>query len=121
MTHAKQMQDIRIKRAYEAPSPQDGARILVDRLWPRGLKKEDASLSQWMKEVAPSPELRRWFGHDSARWAEFRRRYESELRGKREQLGELRDLAKKGPVTLVYAAHDEAHNNAIVLRDRLLH
>lgn len=111
----------RIKRAYEAPSPRDGTRILVDRLWPRGVKKTDAALSRWMKEIAPSNELRKWFGHDPARWEEFRRRYEAELEEKRELLGELRALAKKGPVTLVYSARDEAHNQAVVLLEMLRH
>ncbi len=120
MSRAKSL-DIRIKRAYEPPSAADGTRVLVDRLWPRGLKKADAHVAQWVKEVAPSNELRKWFGHDPARWEEFRRRYEAELASKRELLGELRELAKNGPLTLVYSAHDEAHNQAVVLRDRLLH
>ncbi|MGH8258357.1 MAG: DUF488 domain-containing protein [Steroidobacteraceae bacterium] len=111
---------VSIKRAYEPPSSRDGTRVLVDRLWPRGLKKADAALSQWMKEIAPSAELRKWFGHDPERWGEFRRRYGAELSGKRDLLGELRGLAKKGPLTLVYSAHDEAHNQAVVLRERLL-
>jgi uncharacterized protein YeaO (DUF488 family) len=112
--------DIRIKRAYEPPSRRDGTRVLVDRLWPRGVKKTDAAVSQWMKEVAPSTELRKWFGHDPERWEEFRRRYGAELAEKRELIAELRELAKKGPLTLVYSAHDEAHNQAVVLRERLL-
>ena len=112
---------IRIKRVYEAPSPRDGTRILVDRLWPRGLKKADAAIAQWMKEIAPSNELRKWFGHDPERWEEFRRRYERELESKRELLREIEELAAKGPVTLVYSAHDEVHNQAVVLRDHLAH
>jgi uncharacterized protein YeaO (DUF488 family) len=122
MVHAKAASsEVRIKRAYEAPSPHDGTRVLVDRLWPRGVKKADAGISQWMKEIAPSNELRKWFGHDPERWEEFRRRYKAELTGKRELVGQLRDLARKGPLTLVYSAHDEAHNQAVVLRERLLH
>lgn len=121
MSHPHATPEIHIKRAYEAPSPHDGTRILVDRLWPRGLKKTDAVISQWMKEVAPSTELRKWFGHDPQRWEEFRRRYEAELAAKHDLLGELRELAKKGPLTLLYSAHDGAHNQAVVLRDTLLH
>lgn len=113
--------DIHIKRAYDSPSTHDGTRILVDRLWPRGLKKTDAVISQWMKEIAPSNELRRWFGHDPERWEEFRRRYERELEAQGGLLGELRELAKRGPVTLIYSAHDETHNQAVVLRETLLH
>jgi uncharacterized protein YeaO (DUF488 family) len=121
MSHRHANPEIHIKRAYEAPSPHDGTRILVDRLWPRGLKKTDAAISQWMKEIGPSNDLRKWFGHDPERWEEFRRRYEGELEAKRELLGELREMAKKGPLTLVYSAHDEAHNQAVVLRERLMH
>ena len=121
MSPAKAAMEIRIKRAYEPASSHDGTRILVDRLWPRGLKKSDADVAQWMKEVAPSSELRKWFGHDPARWEEFRSRYKAELGAKRDLLAELRDLAKKGPLTLVYSAHDEAHNQAVVLREALLH
>lgn len=111
---------VRIKRAYEPPSPSDGARVLVDRLWPRGLKKSDAALQGWMKEVAPSSELRKWFGHEPTRWDEFRRRYEAELSTKSELVSELRELAKKGPLTLLYGARDEARNQAVVLREVLL-
>lgn len=111
---------VRIKRAYEAPSADDGTRVLVDRLWPRGVRKADAAIDHWAKELAPSTELRKWFGHDPARWAEFRRRYAAELREQGEALDRLRALAEKGPVTLVYAAHDEEHNDAVVLRDVLL-
>ncbi|HXS26338.1 MAG TPA: DUF488 domain-containing protein [Steroidobacteraceae bacterium] len=121
MSRTKSSLDVRIKRAYEPPSSADGTRVLVDRLWPRGLKKTDAHVAQWLKEIAPSNELRKWFGHDPERWAEFRRRYQAELAGKRNLVGELRELAKKGRLTLVYSAHDEAHNQAVVLRDRLLH
>jgi uncharacterized protein YeaO (DUF488 family) len=87
----------------------------------RGLKKSDAHIAQWMKEIAPSTGLRKWFGHDPDRWEEFRSRYKAELRAKRELLAELKDLAKKKSLTLVYSAHDEAHNQAVVLRDALLH
>lgn len=112
--------DFRLKRAYEPAAPADGTRILVDRLWPRGVTKAAAAIDQWVKEIAPSTALRKWFGHDSARWQEFRRRYAAELRERAEELRALRDQAKRGPVTLVYSAHDEAHNDAVVLRDILL-
>jgi len=111
---------IRIKRVYATPAKSDGRRILVDRLWPRGMSKERARLSEWMKEIAPSAELRKWFGHDPARWPEFQRRFTAELEGHADDLGRLRDLAQKGRLTLVYAARDEAHNNAVVLREILL-
>jgi uncharacterized protein YeaO (DUF488 family) len=111
--------DIRLKRAYLAPSADDGVRILVDRVWPRGVRKSDAAIDRWMKEIAPSTELRRWFGHDPARWDEFQRRYKAELSKDTELLNELREAAKKGALTLVYSAHDEAHNQAVILRDVL--
>jgi uncharacterized protein YeaO (DUF488 family) len=110
---------IHLKRAYEPPSRQDGRRILVDRLWPRGLRKADAAIDRWVKEVAPSTELRRWFGHDPARWEEFCRRYRAELSVRSDLLAELRALAQEGPLTLVYSARDEDHNDAVVLRDML--
>src|SRR5579885_2710072 len=112
---------ISVKRAYDSAAGTDGARFLVDHLWPRGVKKENLHIERWLKEVAPSNELRKWFGHDPARWEEFRRRYEAELASKRELLEALRELAKQGPLTLVYSAHDATHNQAVVLRDRLLH
>jgi len=121
MSHAQAASEVRIKRAYEPPSSLDGTRVLVDRLWPRGVKKSSAGIAQWMKEIAPSNALRKWFAHDPARWEEFRRRYKAELTGKRELVGELRSLARQGPLTLVYSAHDEAHNQAVVLREMLLH
>jgi uncharacterized protein YeaO (DUF488 family) len=121
MSHSKAVPEVRIKRAYEPPSPRDGTRVLVDRLWPRGVKKADAGISQWMKEIAPSNELRKWFGHEPERWEEFRRRYKAELASKRELVARLRELAREGPLTLVYSAHDEAHNQAVVLRETLLH
>jgi len=111
---------IRIKRAYDAPSREDGTRVLVDRLWPRGTGKETLAIDRWAKEIAPSDALRRWFGHDPARWEEFRRRYARELAPKAALLGEMRDLTHNGRLTLVYAARDEAHNNAVVLRDILI-
>ena len=111
---------IRIKRAYEPPTDDDGTRILIDRLWPRGVKKENLALDQWAKELSPSTELRQWFGHDPARWQEFRRRYAAELRQRTDLLDPLRALARKGPITLVYSAHDEAHNNAVAMREFLL-
>jgi len=107
---------VRLKRIYLAPAPEDGERILVERLWPRGLKKEDAAVDLWFKDVAPSPELRTWFGHDPAKWQEFQRRYRGELAGKGEVLEMLRQKARQGPVTLVYAARDEAHNAALALK-----
>ncbi|MBS0394248.1 MAG: DUF488 family protein [Proteobacteria bacterium] len=111
---------LRLKRAYEAPDPGDGARVLVDRLWPRGLRKADARLTAWMKDAAPTPALRQWFGHDPARWVEFRRRYRAELRLKAPVLAALRALVRPGPLTLVYAARDPQYNHARVLREVLL-
>lgn len=108
--------DVRLKRAYRQPSAEDGTRVLIDRLWPRGVAKIDAALDLWLKEIAPSTELRQWFGHDPARWAEFRKRYGQELRGHAELVKQLRTLARKGPLTLVYSARDEQHNDAVVLR-----
>ncbi len=109
----------RIKRAYEPASSEDGYRVLVDRLWPRGVSKDTAKLDVWMKELAPSATLRRWFGHDPARFAEFDTRYRKELESAAELLTELRRRARRGRVTLVYGAHDELHNNAVVLRELL--
>ena len=111
---------IRLKRAYAPAAPDDGVRILADRLWPRGIRKADAAVDHWLKELAPSTELRKWFGHDPERWPEFRRRYADELRQHPEQLEQLRALAREAPITLVYSAHDEAHNDAVVLRRCLL-
>ncbi|MBV6411131.1 MAG: DUF488 domain-containing protein [Burkholderiales bacterium] len=110
--------DIKLKRAYETPAKSDGMRILVDRLWPRGLSKARAAIDQWLKEVAPSNELRQWFGHDPEKWPEFRKRYRAELKDN-PALAELRDLSRKGTVTLVYSAKDELHNQAVVLRQVL--
>jgi uncharacterized protein YeaO (DUF488 family) len=111
---------IKLKRAYEAVADDDGARVLIDRLWPRGVKKQDAAIDRWVKELSPSTELRKWFGHDPARWQEFRRRYVAELLQHPQQLGELHALAAQGRLTLVYAARDELHNDAVVLREVLL-
>lgn len=112
--------NVKLKRAYDSVDAADGTRVLVDRLWPRGVSKVDAALDQWMKEIAPSTELRKWFGHDPARWDEFCRRYSAELHHNTELLSQLRSLARQAPVTLVYSAHDEVYNDAIVLRDVIL-
>ncbi len=112
--------DILLKRAYETPSAADGTRVLVDRLWPRGLTKARAAVDLWLKEVAPSTELRQWFGHDPEKWTEFKRRYRTELKDN-SALSELAALARRGRVTLVYAARDELHNAAVVLKQVLEH
>lgn len=109
---------IRVKRAYEPPSPEDGTRVLVDRLWPHGLRKADAAIDCWLKEIAPSSELRRWFGHDPGRWKEFR--HYCRIVGCPELLDKLRVLAAHDTLTLVYAAHDKSHNQAVALRGMLL-
>lgn len=111
--------DIRIKRVYEAPTGDDGLRVLVDRLWPRGLSKEKAAVHRWVKDIAPSTALRKWYNHDPERWAEFRRRYKAELAQAPEAVAALRQLTRQGRVTLLFAARDEARNNAVVLRDVL--
>lgn len=110
---------IRIKRVYEPPAAGDGQRILVERLWPRGLNKEEVAADAWMKEIAPSTELRTWYGHRVERWPEFQRRYRAELDANAEALQPLRAAAKKGTVTLLFSARDEDHNSAVVLRDYL--
>lgn len=112
--------NVKLKRAYDAPAFADGRRVLVDRLWPRGVSKAKAALDAWEKSVAPSPELRRWFGHDPARWTEFRWRYAAELRDNAGSVERLRGLARQQTMTLVYAGHDQAHSHARVLRDVLL-
>ncbi|HEY5337609.1 MAG TPA: DUF488 domain-containing protein [Rhizomicrobium sp.] len=117
MTHA--VSDIRIKRVYDPPDKDDGARVLVDRLWPRGLRKESAAVTLWLKEIAPSSELRKWFGHAPARWTEFSRRYRAELAHNEEAVAHLDALLARGPVTLVYGAHDTEHNQALVLVEYL--
>jgi uncharacterized protein YeaO (DUF488 family) len=112
--------NVKLKRAYEKPAAGDGTRILIDRLWPRGVGKSDAAIDMWMKDIAPSTELRRWFGHEAERWPEFQRRYAAELHRRPDLLEDLRELARKGPITLVFAAHDEVRNDAVVLRELLL-
>ncbi len=111
---------LRLKRAYEPVEPGDGMRILVDRLWPRGVSKEQAALDDWMKEVAPSTALRQWFGHDPALWPEFQRRYRAELGQHPQELDRIRALAQTQVVTLVYGARDTEHNDAVVLHEVLL-
>jgi len=108
---------IKIKRVYERPEKEDGCRILVDRLWPRGLTKEKAGIDIWLKEIAPSTELRKWFEHDPDNWEEFRKRYLEELKNNKEQVSLLKEQIGKGMVTLVYGAKDEAHNEALVLKE----
>ena len=110
---------IRIKRAYDPPERGDGQRFLVERLWPRGMKKEALAADAWLKEVAPSTELRKWFGHREARWKEFRRSYRHELRANPDGWRPILAAIKRGPVTLLYSAHDTEHNGALVLRDYL--
>jgi uncharacterized protein YeaO (DUF488 family) len=110
---------IHVKRAYETPAPDDGLRILVERLWPRGLSKERAQVDLWLKDVAPSAELRRWFGHDPAKWEEFRKRYWAELDDNPDAVAELRRKVRKGPITFIYAARDEQHNGALALQEYL--
>ena len=112
---------IRVKRIYEPPEPADGHRVLVDRLWPRGLKKEAAALDEWLRDIAPSPELRKWFNHDPARWSGFKARYRRELEApdRLAHLARLRTLAERSALTLLYAARDERHNGALVVRDVL--
>ena len=120
MTRAIPAANVRLKRAYEQPAAEDGRRILVDRLWPRGVSKGEARLDRWMKQIAPSAELRTWFDHDPRRWDDFRRRYRAELRSHSAEVRELRSQAREGPITLVYSARDEVHNDAVVLRSVLL-
>jgi len=112
--------NVKLKRAYEPSRAQDGTRILVDRLWPRGISKDAAALDEWIKDITPSSDLRKWFRHDPGRWEEFRRCYAEEIRQKPDLLQRLRSLARQGPITLVYAAHDEARNDAVALRDLVL-
>ena len=112
--------NVRLKRAYEPPARGDGARVMIDRLWPRGVTKKAAAIDEWFKDIAPSTALRQWFGHDPARWQEFRCRYAGEVRQNPEHLGKLRARARQGSITLMFSAHDEVHNDAVVLRDLLL-
>ena len=109
--------NIKIKRVYEPRDKDDGLRILVDRLWPRGLTKEKASVDLWLKDIAPSTDLRKWFGHDPSKWQEFKKRYLKELKGNSEQVQLLKQEVDKGTVTLVYGAKDEEHNEALVLQE----
>ncbi|MDE3135989.1 MAG: DUF488 domain-containing protein [Acidobacteriota bacterium] len=110
---------IRIKRVYETASPSDGSRFLVERLWPRGMKKEALRMDGWLRDVAPSPELRKWYGHDPAKWSEFQRRYRRELDSHSEACRQLVDIARRGPLTLLYSASDTERNSALVLKDFL--
>jgi len=110
---------IRIKRVYDSHEPDDGPSFLVDRLWPRGLKKEALQLAGWLKEVAPSDDLRRWFGHDPANWEEFCRRYAAELEDQRDAWQSLLEMARTQDITLLYAAHDRERNNAVALKSFL--
>lgn len=110
---------IRTKRVYEEPNPDDGTRVLVDRLWPRGVSKEAAALDEWLKDVAPSDELREWFDHDPDRWDEFVSRYHAELSDREEEIERLRSVAEEDTLTLLYAASDTEHNNAVALKQFL--
>jgi len=110
---------IKVKRVYDPPDPSDGLRVLVDRLWPRGVPTTKARIDEWYKDLAPSDALRRWFGHDPRKWEEFRRRYRYELSTKRAEIKNLAEEARHGTITLVYGARDEQHNNAVVLKEVL--
>ncbi|MGE3993640.1 DUF488 domain-containing protein [Pseudorhodoplanes sp.] len=112
--------NVKLKRAYDEPAAADGVRILVDRLWPRGVKKQAAAIDLWIKDLAPSTELRKWFGHETARWTEFERRYAAEVRQHVDMLDKIRKLAQRGTVTLIYAARDQEHNEAVIIRDMLV-
>jgi uncharacterized protein YeaO (DUF488 family) len=112
---------IQVKRVYDAPEKGDGIRILVDRLWPRGLNKANASLDLWLKDIAPSTELRKWFGHEPAKWEEFKKRYLQELKANKDTVNVLKDQLKKGTVTLLYAAKDQEHNQALALKELISH
>lgn len=120
MTKRIRATNVQLKRAYEPSARGDGTRILIDRLWPRGFTKKAAAIDEWFKDISPSTGLRQWFGHDPARWKEFRRRYANEVRENPQQFERLRSLARQGRITLVYSAHDQAHNDAVVIRDLLL-
>lgn len=111
--------NLRLRRVYEAPSPADGLRILIDRLWPRGMSRAEVQADLWMKDIAPSTELRMWFSHRPDRWNEFRSRYLAELLHKTELIGMIREKARSGSVTLLHAAKDEQHNHAVVLAERI--
>ncbi len=111
--------EIRLRRVYEPPARGDGTRVLVDRLWPRGLSKEAARVDLWLKDIAPSTELRKWFGHDAAKWSEFQERYRAELRAHDDAVRRIAEEAQRGRVTLVYGAKDTVHNDAVVLKQFL--
>src|SRR5215471_6438547 len=119
MLMTKHTISVALKRAYEEPAASDGTRVLVERLWPRGVSKDRAAIDLWLKEVAPSTELRKWYDHELDKWEVFRRRYRAELDAKREVLDDLKRRLKEGPVTFVFAAKDEEHNSALVLKDYL--
>ena len=108
---------VKIKRVYDPASREDGKRILIDRLWPRGIKKEEAKIDEWMKEIAPTADLRKWFSHDPAKWPEFRKRYINELKGKSDLVERLRSEATEGTITLLFAAKDAERTNAVVLKE----
>lgn len=110
---------IKVKRIYEPPTRDDGKRVLVDRLWPRGIKKEDASIDEWLKDIAPSDALRKWFAHDPERWEEFKKKYINELKSKSDLLKRINQEARHKTVTLLFAAKDEKHNNAVILKEIL--
>lgn len=110
---------IALKRVYDKPDKSDGTRILVDRLWPRGLSTDKAAIDLWQRDIAPSNDLRKWFGHEVERWPEFIKRYRAELKGRSAELQPIRDAMKKGKVTLLFAAKDEVHNNAVALKNML--
>ena len=112
---------VQVRRVYDDAQPGDGARVLVDRIWPRGLSKEEARVDEWLRELGPSTELRKWFGHDPAKWKQFEQRYWKELNARAEAVALLRQKIKQGTVTLVYAAHDEEHNGALALKEFLEH
>jgi uncharacterized protein YeaO (DUF488 family) len=111
--------DIHIKRVYDPATSDDGARVLVDRVWPRGISKEAAELTLWLKNIAPTTQLRKWLGHDPSRWAEFRRRYHLELEANQDAIKQLHEIMKKRRVTLIYSAHDQEHNQAVALAEYL--
>ena len=110
---------VKIKRVYDQPEKGDGKRVLVDRLWPRGMKKEDAGLDLWLKDIAPSNELRKWFSHDLSKWQEFRKRYRKELKDRPGMIEDLKKVVRRGTVTLLYAAKDSERNNAVVLKEMI--
>ena len=119
MPNSTRPRAVKLKRVYDQPSPADGLRVLVDRLWPRGLSRQEVAADLWLKDAAPSSVLRRWYGHDARRWNSFRAKYRAELAQRDDVLRTLADLRRRGRVTLVFAAHDEAHSNAAVLREVL--